>query len=112
MNSEEIHQFVVEYNWDDGVERIADLLDNPNTVRGTALMVFWCLEGPWTLFRDDPGEIHPERQLVDLLHDRLTSGFYPEGNLTYDAVEARGLSKVQVYRFTKAGLPPNLFRSK
>jgi hypothetical protein len=47
MNAEEQFKFVAEFNWDDSLEPIEQILDSPVCVFETALLAFWRLEGPW-----------------------------------------------------------------
>jgi hypothetical protein len=38
---EELHQFVSNYNWDDGIDRLQWVISHPLCDQGTALLVFW-----------------------------------------------------------------------
>ncbi|MCA9170433.1 MAG: DUF4274 domain-containing protein [Planctomycetales bacterium] len=40
-SSEELHQFVYYYNWDDGVKQLQWVLNHPLCDQGTALLAFW-----------------------------------------------------------------------
>ena len=106
-DSIEVHRWVAEYNWDDGLAAIWPIVDSRNTEHATALMIYWRLEGPW-LESTNTGASAGARKLCLVVKERLLGGFYFKGSCRYDPVADRGLSKTQVYKLKKAGLPDEL----
>jgi hypothetical protein len=104
--AEEIQEFLNSYNWDDGVEEIAFLLDEPNCEFGNALLFYWLLEGPFYYVRRYTE--HTFKDLLLKLEDRLLNGFYQKRNVRYYPVTEERLFKTQVYLIKKEGLPIEL----
>lgn len=108
MNAAEAHEWVELYNWDDGLEPMTELANDPQMEFATALLMYWRLEGPYL---SESGRVNEEaRKLRDLLHDRLLAGFYPKGALRYEPAE--GLSRTQAYLLRKAGFPEELLHPR
>src|SRR5581483_9088633 len=108
METTNLHDWVCRYNWDDGLEPIWSIADNPATEFATALLIYWRLGGPW--LESEPTGINAEaKRLQDKIRDRLLSGFYPVGRAIFDPLTE--LSRVQVYQLRKAGLPALLLGS-
>src|SRR5262245_37618985 len=108
MNSTQLHNKVGHYNWDDGLAPIWVIVNNPEAEFATALMIYWRLGGPW--LEDEPGSVNAEaKRLQDLVRDRLLAGFYSHGPSRFDPSEE--LSRVQLSRLRKAGVPEVLLRS-
>ena len=63
-NAIELHQWIADYNWDDGVTPLWPVAESDDTDFATALMIYWRLYGPW--FVSPEGEINDEaRHLRD-----------------------------------------------
>jgi len=45
-NTEQLHEFMLRYNWDDGFEVPRAVLNHPGCERGTALFMLWAMGGP------------------------------------------------------------------
>ena len=101
MTPESAHQFVSDYNWDDGLAPIIPIVDDAATDFATALMVFWRLEGPF--FDSDAACNVDARELNARVRSRLVSGFYENANLHYDPVADNGLSRVQLHKLRGQG---------
>lgn len=101
MTSAEIHAWVEDYNWDDGLIPIRDIIDNPSTEFATALLIYWRLEGPW--IEADSAADGEAARLVRRVRERLTAGTYPRGTGRFDPTAE--LSRTQLYRLRKAGVP-------
>ncbi|QDU43510.1 hypothetical protein Mal52_19860 [Symmachiella dynata] len=99
------HEWVRQYIWDDGLGPIWPIVDNEKTEFATALMIYWRMEGPWFKgsLSDDAKRLH------DTVAERLLGGFYSNRNLQYFPIEDNQLSKTQVYKLRKSGLPSELF---
>ena len=102
MSAFESHAFVADYNWDDGLEPIAALVDACTTDFATALMIFWRLDGPF--FDCESSANSDAAQLNARVRANLTSGFYPNCNLNYDPVADNGLSRVQLHKLRVDGV--------
>ena len=104
MNKIEVHQWVVEYIWDDGLAPIWPIVESKETEFATALLIYWRLGGPW--LEETPSAVNNEAARLQLsVKENLLSGFYPKGDLRYDPVSDEGLSKVQIYQLKKMGFP-------
>ncbi len=109
MNPAELHGWVCEYNWDDGVGPMWPVADDPRTEFATALVIYWRLEGPW--LEADTSAGHAEyRRLQAVVRERLLAGFYLAGSAVYDP--SAELSRVQVYKFRQAGTPDVLLTGR
>lgn len=98
------HEWVAQYNWDNGFDAIWPIVDDEETEFATALMIYWRLDGPWF----EAGATAEAKRLHDTVSERLTSGFYSSRNLQYHPIEDNQLSKIQVYKLRKSGLPSEL----
>ena len=108
MDEAELHQWVVDYNWDDGLAPIGPIADSPQTAFATALLIYWRLSGPW--LESEPAGVNAEaKHLQDTVRGRLMAGFYTQSSICFDP--AAELSRVQLYQFRKAGVPELLLGS-
>jgi len=108
MNPTELHSYVKNYNWDDGPERIFELLEEPEIDRATALLAYWLVQGPWHSFQQESYGRHPYAEQVAALQDRLLGGFYARAELTFSPTEDLGVSKVQLLKLRRARIPDSL----
>jgi hypothetical protein len=100
MDPAELHEWVANYNWDDGLAPIWVIVESQKTEFATALMIYWRLNGPW--LEATPGNANWEaKQLQNFVRERLLNGFYPCGTSAFDPE----LSKTQLYQLRKAGVP-------
>jgi len=103
------HDEIAEYNWDDGFAPIWPVVDDPATDSGTALLIYWRVEGPWLEKEEDVAVCNREAwHLNHILEARLLSGFYSSRRIRYDPVTDNQLSRVQVYKLKQAGVPVEL----
>jgi hypothetical protein len=106
-----LHEWVKLYNWDDGLVPIWPIVDSNETEHATALMIYWRLEGPYSVAK--PGCITAgARQCLDLVRERLLAGFYRKGKLRYDPIADNQLSRTQVHLLRKGGVPDELIQPK
>jgi hypothetical protein len=82
MDAAKQHDWVANYNWDDGLAPIWPIVMSPQTEFATALMIYWRLDGPWLEARSD-GVNDEAKQLQDYVRQRLLAGFYPR-HITFD----------------------------
>lgn len=80
----ELHLFMEEYNWDDGLELPYFIMLHPNCQLATALMIFWLAEGG-SMFEDNFADRHNVewKYLLTTLHDRIVRGEYKVGEEHY-----------------------------
>ncbi len=103
------HDQVADYNWDDGLACIWPVVDDPATDFGTALLIYWRLEGPWMEQAENPANCNHEAwRLNQIVKQRLLGGFYPARRILYDPVQENHLSAAQVHRLKRAGVPDEL----
>jgi hypothetical protein len=109
VTAQEQFAFVTSFNWDDPLEPIVAILGSTHCSLETALLAFWRLEGPWRI--TDPLSVgsHPLLSrwavTVDQLARDIQAGRYRSAGIGYDAIEDNQLSRVQLHKLAKAGLP-------
>lgn len=86
-SAEELHLFMEEYNWDDGLEVPYFVMLHPNCELATALMIFWLAEGDF-MFEDNFESMYDVEEvewkyLLTTLHDRIEQGKYKVGKQHY-----------------------------
>lgn len=79
------------------------LVHDENTDIGTALLLYWSLEGPY-LIEENCSYNHDVWQMNQILKERICTAFYKHSNIQYDPVEDKQLSRVQVAKLLKAGV--------
>ena len=100
----ELHEFVLHYNWDDGVEIPRAIINNKHCDRGTALMIYW-LAGPGYLYQyGDREEISRQHEitlydLIKEIEEKYISGFYQNKKVLFNP---RYDSKNDEYDHTQA----------
>jgi len=103
---DQVHEWVLLYNWDDGLDPIWPVVENDATEFATALLIYWRLDGP--LFGQEPGANAEASQLHALVEKRLLNGDYAKSSLRYDPVVDNGLSSIQVAKLKRSGVPKSL----
>jgi hypothetical protein len=98
-----VHQFVAEFNWDDDLSPIAEIIADRKTDFAIALMIYWRLDGPWCN-SDAPCNAAAGRLNAEV-RSKLLDGFYQNRVLSYDPVADNGLTKSQVAKLRRAGTP-------
>lgn len=110
MTPAEQFVFVDQYNWDDGLEPIKSILLSETCAQETALLAFWRADGPFLLV----GEINEDKiygPFLRWLADRIKKGNYQEKLEGFDPIKSEGVSRTQLYKLRKAGLPEVFFGS-
>lgn len=108
MSPSEQFAFVDEYNWDDGLEPINSILLSDSCALETALLAFWRADGPFLFV----GEIKEEKTygpFTRWLADQIRNGRYARKLDGFDPMNSEGISKTQIYKLRKAGLPEVFF---
>jgi hypothetical protein len=107
----ELHRWVAEYNWDDGLAAIWPVVNDGQIEFATALMIYWRLGGPY--LEAESGAVGADaRRLLAMVRQGILAGVYPKGMLRYDPIEDNRLTKPQVYKLTRGGLPADLICPK
>ena len=85
--AEEIHQFVLDYNWDDSLAPLLMLARSPSTERASILCAYW-KTAPRYMHRfrtiEDSGIHRKEFELVELIERQYVAGFYRVSALGFD----------------------------
>ena len=102
MDPAATHQFVENYNWDKGLDPIGPIVESPHTEFATALLVYWRLGGPW-LAETSTGVNQTAYRMQCRVRERFLAGYYPQGSCSYDP--SSDLSKVQIFKLRKSGIP-------
>ena len=102
LTAEQLHQFVLNYNVNDGFLPILAVVEHPACDRGTALYVFWLFDGFYEA--GAAAERKPEFDTVTLqsvLLNRLRVGTFSSAEIFCDP--SAQFSKVQLYQLQKQG---------
>ncbi|MEL6297756.1 MAG: DUF4274 domain-containing protein [Pseudomonadota bacterium] len=87
----ELHVFVDTFNWDQGTDDLAAILQNPVCEAATALMIYWRASPEFYLDHppaaDEP--IPEELALIRSIEHRYANGAFQRGICSYDPVEDR-----------------------
>jgi hypothetical protein len=85
---EKLHEFMTNYNWDDGIEIPLWAIRNPLCDMGTALMIYWMAgAGYFSQFETKDDVPIYEKDNFDLIieiENRYTTGFYTRNNILFD----------------------------
>ncbi len=103
LDSAELHEFALAYNWDDGFAVPQAIADHPDCELATALALFWRSEAiEWlnTAKQPEPWQT-PWYQFSTMLIQRILRGHYQRGSLSFNPE----LTRVQSYKLVKAGVP-------
>jgi len=111
MTPEQAFKLVYEYNWDDGVENVLPIISEPSCEFATALLAYWRLEGPY-FFQGGHHPGHEHEALLDKLYSQLVRGHFQHGGARFDPVREYSLSRVDLHKFRKVGLPEELVEPK
>jgi hypothetical protein len=105
LSAEELHQFAMNYNCNDGFLPLWALLRDPLLDRGTALYVYWLFEYEVWL----PSAQRKRREDADWdvagllaeIEERMTSGAFHRERIAYDPNPGRDWNSVRQYRIRK-----------
>lgn len=106
MSPQTLHDWIRDYNWDDGLTQIWPIVESDETEFATALLIYWRLEGPWFFGGTDLSS--EAARLHALVESRLRAGRYSIGSLRYDPVADNHLSRFQVAELKRDGFPIHL----
>jgi hypothetical protein len=108
LRPRQLFDFVAEFNWDDDLAPIDEILALPSCPLECAVLAFWRGEGPlyWVGDADPTTQLGPKMMA---LGGAVLAGRYLRAGIRYDPVAAEQLTKVHVYKLKKAGLPDVFF---
>lgn len=85
LTTEEWHQFVQNYNYDDGLAPLLWLAEQPTCDRGTALCLYWYLQPDY--YCNHVVADSDDYKLIKLIEHNFLSGFYQLENFSFDPTE-------------------------
>ncbi|MDQ3005640.1 MAG: DUF4274 domain-containing protein [Chloroflexota bacterium] len=86
---QELHELILHYNWDDGVEIPCVVSNNENCDRETVLMIYW-LAGPGYLYQyENWNEIERNYEgvqfdLIEEIERKYLAGFYQNNTILFN----------------------------
>jgi hypothetical protein len=107
--AEELHQYALNVNVNDGLLPIRSLAEHPACDRGTALYVFWQFTDLFDTLDASPRETaaDPEWDAAGLLAriaERLRTNAFRSAEVAFDPSAALSLTRVQIHAYRQAGL--------
>ncbi len=100
MEAKHLDILISEYNWDNGFGVPQMVVDNKNCELATALKIFYLADG-YSYLQQTKHENSKWYQFVSCLFDRILSGDFKVGNLSYKI----SLTKTQIYKLRKGNIP-------
>jgi hypothetical protein len=97
-SAKELHQFILHYNWDDGLEPMLWTIQQPYCDKGTALLIYWLA--------------NPENQdeIIQEIEDRYTSNYYSQQNFYFNPKDDEGEDHTQrLSEEIRKLVPPMMF---
>ena len=96
--SNTLHVYAYNYDWNDGFAVPKAIVSNPACSLGTALMIFYLADGYHYLTQRDAASDFPEWQgFLSDLYRRITAGSFSDSAIAFSVP----LSKVQVFKLKK-----------
>ncbi len=92
LTATELHQFVQNWNYDDGIEPFEWIVKQKYLDKGTALCLYWMLQPDYFCRFETEDEIKEDinyetYQIVKEIEQRYVSGFYTNENFSFDPKE-------------------------
>ena len=100
IDSQNLHQFAIDYNWDDGFDIPRKIIKKECCELGTALMIFYLADGIRYLENKEEAEKSCLKEwlvFIEDLYTRIVNGEYKDGDILFEPP----LSKVQKYKLEK-----------
>jgi hypothetical protein len=97
-----LQQYAAACNWDDGLEIVDAIAENPSCDLGTALSLFWLADAMSLL----TGAVEPDEynrpwvEFCNKLTTRLATGVYQPGSVSFDPPA----TKVEVHKWSRQGV--------
>nr|WP_294787995.1 DUF4274 domain-containing protein [uncultured Flavobacterium sp.] len=92
LNAAELHQFVQNWNYDDGIAPFEWIVKQKHLDKGTALCLYWMLQPDYFCTFQDEDEIKADVNygyylLIKEIEKRYCSNFYEDKNFSFDPKE-------------------------
>ena len=100
IDSQILHQYAIDYNWDDGFDIPRKIIKKECCELGTALMIFYLADGIRYLENKEEAEKSCLKEwlvFIEDLYTRIVNGEYKDGDILFEPP----LSKVQKYKLEK-----------
>lgn len=119
----ELHEIILHYNWDDGIEIPRAVINNKNCDKGTALMVYWLACPGYYCQYENRDKVSGQYEiasydLIDEIEQKYRNGFYQNRSILfnprYDSREGMdGVDHTQMYDDLpkKRKIPDEMFES-
>lgn len=97
-DSETLHIYAFNYNWNNGFDLPQVIIDNPVCSLSTALMIFYLADGYRYLSeRNETSDIPDWLSFISELHSRIYNGSFTNSSIAFNVP----LSKVQIFKLKK-----------
>ena len=109
MSADELHEYVLAYNWDNGADAMLRVVERDDCDLGTALTVFW-LADPTPLFDGEGQATGTESddtryRLLRYIHDRILGSGYSRKQIRVDPVGEFIPNRLQRVLLQRQGVP-------
>lgn len=105
MSPDEMHEFVIHYNWDDGPEPMRSVAARNDCDLGTALSIYW-LAGPI-----EPAASSHIASLIQFVRQRIIVGAYTRQQISVNPLYTFIPNKLQFTKYQRSGIPERLLRA-
>jgi len=96
--SDSLHIYAYNYNWNNGFEIPTVIVENPACSLSTALMVFFLADGfRYLIEKNETSDIPEWLDFVSHLYNRIIIGDFPNSPIAFSVP----LSKVQIFKLKK-----------
>ncbi len=92
LTAPELHQFVMHWNYDDGIEPFKWIIKQKYLDKGTALCLYWMLQPDYFCRFENEDQIkdqfnYENYKLIKEIEEKYVSGFYTDENFSFDPNE-------------------------
>ena len=88
QTAEELHDFMQNYNWDNGVATVEKVINHPKCDKGTALMCYWLASPAYWLRFDDVSKVseymREDYLFVKMLERKYVNGEFTRSEIAFD----------------------------
>lgn len=89
LTAPELHQFVLHWNYDDGIDPFKWIIKQKYLDKGTALCLYWMLQPDYFCRFKNESEIknqlnYENYKLIKEIEEKYVSGFYTDENFSFD----------------------------
>ncbi len=104
MSASELHEFLNQYNFDDGFAAVWAVIESPACELATALLAFWLCDPDFSTLPPAAGRNDEHARIISHLYAAIGQGTFRVGNLEYDPDQFI-VNKLQRLKLERAGLP-------